>query len=433
MRPIKLEMHNFMPYAQPTSLDLSGIHLACLAGDNGHGKSAIIDAITWALWGKARARRDDELIHLGEEQMEVRVEFVLGDVLYRVIRQRDSSGRGSSALEFQISHNGQFRPLTGDSIKETQEAIIDTLHLDYETFINSALLLQGRADEFTNQRPGERKRILGDILGLELYDKLEARAKERVRAAEMKLAEIEARAQQMNEDLERQPDYEAELDQAAQDVERLAQELKHAQAELRLLQQKQTEGSLKQQALADVRAELDKRRDEQQQLESRLRDLDTDSEEKYKQRLESVRARIEELTALEPRRKEIEAKQVEAAQRITALQTMNAQLRQEMDGIRGEMDILAGAEAECPLCGTKLTPEHRDEILSEKESEGTAKAAKYSENAAELSSVEKSHRERKLTLINIENKLAQMDEARKTESNLMAWIPRLPKASLSSS
>jgi len=73
-----------------------------VAGDNGHGKSALLDAIIWALWGKARAKRDDELIHLGQTEMEVEFEFALGDNHYRVIRKRDSRGRGQSSLELQV-------------------------------------------------------------------------------------------------------------------------------------------------------------------------------------------------------------------------------------------------------------------------------------------------------------------------------------------
>ena len=66
MIPIRLELENFLCYRQPDPLDFSGIHVACLAGDNGAGKSSLLDAITWALWGRARARRDDELIHMGQ-------------------------------------------------------------------------------------------------------------------------------------------------------------------------------------------------------------------------------------------------------------------------------------------------------------------------------------------------------------------------------
>ena len=41
-----------------------GIHLACLTGHNGAGKSSLLDAMTWVLWGKARGRRVDDLVHL---------------------------------------------------------------------------------------------------------------------------------------------------------------------------------------------------------------------------------------------------------------------------------------------------------------------------------------------------------------------------------
>ena len=53
--PLQLRVHNFMCYRENVPLlDFDGIHLACLTGANGHGKSALLDAITWALWGKAR-------------------------------------------------------------------------------------------------------------------------------------------------------------------------------------------------------------------------------------------------------------------------------------------------------------------------------------------------------------------------------------------
>ena len=67
-----------MCYREEQTLDFSGIHLACLTGDNGHGKSALLDAMTWALWGRAWGRRDDELIALGESEMWVEFEFGLG-------------------------------------------------------------------------------------------------------------------------------------------------------------------------------------------------------------------------------------------------------------------------------------------------------------------------------------------------------------------
>src|SRR5438876_6337765 len=54
--PIRLQLRNFMSYGdEPQTLDFAGIHVACLSGDNGNGKSALLDALTYALWGKTRA------------------------------------------------------------------------------------------------------------------------------------------------------------------------------------------------------------------------------------------------------------------------------------------------------------------------------------------------------------------------------------------
>ena len=66
MIPIKLTVRNFMPYRENVpSLSFEGIHIACISGENGSGKSSLIDAITWALWGQTRTRSDDDLIHAG--------------------------------------------------------------------------------------------------------------------------------------------------------------------------------------------------------------------------------------------------------------------------------------------------------------------------------------------------------------------------------
>ena len=233
MIPLKLGLRNFMCYrGEVGPLDFSAIHLACLTGDNGHGKSALLDAMTWALWGKARAKRDDELITLGEHEMEVEFEFSLKDNHYRVIRKRDSRQRGRSILELQVRHKEEFRSLTEPTIRETQKMINDILRMDYETFINSSFLLQGRADEFTVKPPALRKQVLADILGLGVYDSYEQRAKELARARDTERREIAARIQEMDRELENRPLYEQEAEGAQSAVEQAGQALASEQKRL---------------------------------------------------------------------------------------------------------------------------------------------------------------------------------------------------------
>ncbi|HEX7475799.1 MAG TPA: AAA family ATPase, partial [Dehalococcoidales bacterium] len=72
MIPLKLSLRNFMCYRDHVpSINFESIHTACISGNNGNGKSALIDAITWALWGQTRANSDDELIHAGQSEVEV--------------------------------------------------------------------------------------------------------------------------------------------------------------------------------------------------------------------------------------------------------------------------------------------------------------------------------------------------------------------------
>ncbi|MEA3345307.1 MAG: SMC family ATPase, partial [Chloroflexota bacterium] len=234
MIPLKLRLHNFMCYRDPEPLDFRGIQLACLTGDNGHGKSALLDAITWALWGKARdgKRSHDELIHLGQTDMEVEFEFELDNQRYRVIRKRTSRGRGRSALELQVFDGEGFQSLTESGIRETQGRIDRLLRMDYETFTNSAFLLQGRADEFTVKTAGQRKQVLGEILSLSLYDEYEERAKERAKAKEREGEELAAQIAEMDRELAHRDEYEAELAQAEEDACQLSKDRRAAEQEL---------------------------------------------------------------------------------------------------------------------------------------------------------------------------------------------------------
>jgi exonuclease SbcC len=104
MVPARLSLRNFLCYGEDAPpLELEGIGLACLSGANGHGKSTLIDAITWSLWGKARGKSVDSLIHLGRTEMSVDFEFFVGANRYRVARRREQSvsrGTGRTNVQF---------------------------------------------------------------------------------------------------------------------------------------------------------------------------------------------------------------------------------------------------------------------------------------------------------------------------------------------
>jgi exonuclease SbcC len=218
MIPIKLTLKNFMSYGEPAVVvPFEGLHVACLSGDNGNGKSAILDGITWALWGRTRASTtraasDDDLVRLGADEVEVRLEFELNGQQYRVIKKR-KRGKASGA-DWQLAQrkpDGSYSAIGGGGQRETGKQIVQLLSMEYDTFINSAYLQQGRADEFTRQTPDARKRILGEILGLERYDRLEAMAKERHRERKEAADELEREIRLLDNEIDRLPDYRDQL------------------------------------------------------------------------------------------------------------------------------------------------------------------------------------------------------------------------------
>jgi hypothetical protein len=195
MLPVRLTLRNFLAYRAPDPVILDGLHLACLSGPNGAGKSSLLDAITWALWGRARARSDQELISLGTDDMSVELDFEQENERYRVTRQRDRKRRQGqlSLFIWDEKVSGGFNEISASTMRETQARINDLLRLDYDTFVHSAFLQQGKADVFTVKTPAQRKQILGDILGLDSWRYYEDRAKRQLREIDTALGNIDGR------------------------------------------------------------------------------------------------------------------------------------------------------------------------------------------------------------------------------------------------
>jgi DNA repair protein SbcC/Rad50 len=181
MIPLKLKIKNFLSYgSEYQDVDFEPYDLVCLSGKNGHGKSGLLDAMTWAVWGQARkstgtAKPDHGLLRLGQRNMVVVFDFLFNGCKYRVKREFTFAyGKPYSLLEFGIldKEEEKFSSLTDKTIKKTQEKIESLIGLDYDTFINSAFLRQGSSNEFSKKSPKDRKEILGNILGLGQYEQL---------------------------------------------------------------------------------------------------------------------------------------------------------------------------------------------------------------------------------------------------------------------
>ena len=481
MIPVKLNIQNFKCYRDnvPT-LNLEGLHIACLTGANGHGKSSLLDAITWALWGDAVHRPQDELVHTGQQDMRVELEFLAGGEvhregqgqLYRVIRRYSrSKGKrsGSTDLQLQVMLNTNklnrnttfteeltsdpalemsdtqvvaWQGVGGSTVRETERAIRELVAMDYETFVNSAFLVQGRADEFTSKRPAERQKVLGEILGLGFYKKLSERARLKSRAISIESNLLNGQLDILLQQLEGRSDNESKFPALKTRLESISKDLYNTGLSTNALKDTITSMKKRQDELSSLIRQLDSNHEDEKTLidqksihEKRVALWKTINEDRshiessynkltklmmedqglsekeipyvrLSERMKPIEIQIAnlglletELTKAKSSRAELDSLEQHTTSRRIRLQEANVKeqsltidnqrLRREMEELRKKIEMLDEADAKCPLCGTIIEQGAKAHIQAEYESEGKNLADKFRENQTAIDELKK--------------------------------------------
>lgn len=249
MIPVTLQLQNFLSYGRDVEpLDFTQFNIANLSGGNGQGKSALLDALTWALWGEGRKAQQEKkadrgLLKIGENQMWVDLVIELEGDRYRIIRKFSLIKKKShSELELMVydDKKNDYISLTAPSIRQTQQKINTILRMDYNTFINSAFILQGRVDEFTRKGATERKHILSEVLGLSHYEGLSVLAHRKAKDFEKEIIALNASIEQFNKEISQKDMVMGEIKKIRADEERQIVLIKSKQVLLqRLLEEEQ--------------------------------------------------------------------------------------------------------------------------------------------------------------------------------------------------
>ena len=173
MRPVSLLIKGFTSFRDEQRVDFDGLDLFAIAGPTGSGKSSMLDAITYALFGYVErvGRQCSQLISQGQPRMAVTLEFAVGDERFRVTRTTPTKGATKIQLE---RWDGAWRQAGegSDRVKEVDATIRAAIGLDYEAFTRTVLLPQGRFAEFLVGDARQRRSILTELLGLELFERL---------------------------------------------------------------------------------------------------------------------------------------------------------------------------------------------------------------------------------------------------------------------
>jgi exonuclease SbcC len=182
VRPIRLTLEGFTSFRDKVELDFAGLDLFAVTGPTGAGKSSLIDAICFALYGQVPRVGDDykQLISHGAERLSVMLEFAVGKERYRIARTVRPDKPSQQRLE---RITGDAAEPLADRVREIRAEVDRILGLDYDGFTRSVVLPQGQFDAFLKGEPRERRKILVALLNLTVYERMQQLANQRSSAA----------------------------------------------------------------------------------------------------------------------------------------------------------------------------------------------------------------------------------------------------------
>ncbi len=240
MRPVLLRMRGFGAFRDETVVDFADTDVFALVGPTGSGKSTVIDAICFALYGSVPRHGEKAVgvvVSVGANEAAVELTFERAGQRYvvaRVVRRAGRDGRATTKEARLERHDtdGTVVTLAG-AARELAPAVEELLGLGFDHFTRCVVLPQGEFARFLHDKPADRQALLEQLLGLGLYDLLVKQANQRAAEAQA-AAGLAERA--MHDLPPADDDTRAEAGQRLAALEVLAADVGAAQADLDRLQ-----------------------------------------------------------------------------------------------------------------------------------------------------------------------------------------------------
>ena len=194
MRPIHLSVEGLACFKETQEIDFSGLDLFAISGPTGAGKSTVLDAILFALYGEVpRVGKQDlkEMISAARERVSVRFDFAVGERRYRIARTLRRRGSATVRLE---EHDGtDFNKVLADQVRTASVEVTRLLGLDVDAFTQAVILPQGEFARFLKADPRKRREMLRTLLRLDVYERMRQAAQDTSTRKKHELEQLDTR------------------------------------------------------------------------------------------------------------------------------------------------------------------------------------------------------------------------------------------------
>ena len=388
MKYIKsVSIKNFFSYGpQETVIDLSGNGITNISGVNGVGKSTIIEAMLFALYGKTRQEKVADVVNRSAgKDCKVSVEFVGDDdEVYKVLRYRAHTTHKDKVYLFKGD-----KDISSKNTSDTNEQIIDYFGMPYVAFVNSTVFSTEFYSNFFAANNTDRLNIFENILSLKeisyFYEEVKKIIKEIEESeieSKMKYTESNTKVEAAQENLDAYNKQAKEkllqLKSEKEDAQRAIEEAKVALKELGAIDVVAEKAKLSNTTLNE---EYEKQINEKKKLHDELNAFNTfpeeesellvkygdfdfndnkKKEEKYKSDLETIRTR----------ESGIDKAKLQLDSSMEKIRTLKSQKESsEKDLEKQKKDLEKVKDAICPYCGNKMDAEEtakKREIIDKK-------------------------------------------------------------------
>jgi DNA repair exonuclease SbcCD ATPase subunit len=175
-KPIKFTFSNMFSYGEDNKIDFSKVSgLMGLFAPNAAGKSSLFDAISFCLFDKcSRAFKAQNILNNRKSEFECQLHFQVDGIDFHIKRTAKTINKGKNVkvdVQFWKEESGITTSLNGTERRDTN-VVIEQYVGKYEDFVLTALSLQGNNSIFIDKSQSERKDLLAQFMGLNIFDKL---------------------------------------------------------------------------------------------------------------------------------------------------------------------------------------------------------------------------------------------------------------------
>jgi len=397
-----IQLENIRSHIKSTVPFAKGFN--CLVGGLGCGKSSMLYAIDFALFGEPLSRSYDYLLREDADKGKVTLQFVQNGKSYKVLRglKRRGKGIGQDFDELKLFQDENLiASVKADAVAEQLEAIAG---LDKELFREIIWVRQERLKELLDARPRERQKRLDELFGLSDYEKAwsnlagyqrEYEGERRAYEKDPDVVGMEKLNNDYNSTAEEFSLIEIELQDMAKKLDKTKKALETADLKLKKLEEVKTLTEALKHKEAQVQANLTNVEDASASLAERIEEKKV-AVENFKQRLSKIEMQMESYKAEFDEFGISPDQPIEALRRhVTAFDDQIVSLKGEQEGALRSIQTnkkrisSLSAQNRCPLCLQTLTTEYRNNLMQRIEEENAERQKTMSQLKRDIEELQK--------------------------------------------